>query len=87
MLGKQSNFIFSNFDWIIINQKYFQICGKILSDKYKLKYHLKVHSDKKNFQCSHCSIEFKAKENLMKHIVKFHPEKFLQRDSTCSKPK
>jgi len=51
------------------------MCGKVLSDKYKLQYHLKVHSDKKNFKCGTCSAQFKARENLQKHLVKFHSDK------------
>jgi hypothetical protein len=49
-----------------------QICGKKLRDKYKLKYHMMVHSEKRNFKCSHCSVEFKGGENLRKHMAKFH---------------
>ena len=50
----------------------FQTCGKVLSDKYKLKYHMKVHSDKKGFKCDHCSVQFKGSENLRKHLKKYH---------------
>jgi hypothetical protein len=50
----------------------FQTCGKVLSDKYKLKYHMKVHSDKKGFKCHYCSVQFKGSENLRKHLKKFH---------------
>jgi hypothetical protein len=51
----------------------FQTCGKVLSDKYKLKYHIKlVHSDKKNFKCNLCHVQFKGRENLGKHLKKFH---------------
>jgi hypothetical protein len=50
----------------------FQICGKMLSDKYKLAYHMKVHSDKRNFKCGICQSEFKGRENLRKHWKKFH---------------
>ena len=53
----------------------FQICGKVLSDKYKLSYHMKVHSSKKNFKCGLCRSEFKDRDNLRKHLKKFHPER------------
>ena len=49
-----------------------EICGKVLRDKYKLKYHMMVHSEKRNFKCSQCSVEFKGAENLRKHVLKFH---------------
>ena len=50
------------------------ICGKVLRDKYKLKYHMMVHSEKRNFKCSHCSVEFKGGENLRAHVLKFHKD-------------
>ena len=53
----------------------FQICGKVLSDKYKLSYHMKVHSSKKNFKCGLCRSEFKDRDTLRKHLKKFHPER------------
>ena len=55
-----------------------EICGKVLRDKYKLKYHMMVHSEKRNFECSHCSVEFKGSENLRKHVQKFHKESIIQ---------
>ena len=54
-----------------------EICGKVLRDKYKLKYHMMVHSEKRNFKCSHCSTEFKGGENLRRHVLKFHKDSFL----------
>ena len=51
-----------------------EICGKVLRDKYKLKYHMMVHSEKRNFKCSHCSTEFKGGENLRRHVLKFHKD-------------
>ena len=31
-----------------------------------------VHSEKKTFQCSQCKSKFKARENLVRHIVSNH---------------
>ena len=53
------------------------VCGKVLRDKYKLKYHMMVHSEKRNFKCSHCSTEFKGGENLRRHVLKFHKDSIL----------
>ena len=53
---------------------FFQICGKQLRDKYKLKYHMMVHTDKKHFRCCACPAQFKGRENLRKHVAKFHNE-------------
>ena len=50
------------------------ICGKVLRDKYKLKYHMMVHSEKRNFKCGHCGTEFKGGENLRAHVLKFHKD-------------
>jgi hypothetical protein len=50
----------------------FQICSKTLSNKYKLKYHMSVHSDKRSFSCSECEAKFKGRENLVKHVVALH---------------
>ncbi|TRY70018.1 hypothetical protein TCAL_17297 [Tigriopus californicus] len=49
-----------------------KICNKILSDQYKLKYHMAVHSDAKTFQCSDCGSRFKCRDNLLKHLIKKH---------------
>ena len=58
-----------------------QICGKQLRDKYKLKYHMMVHTDKKHFKCCACPAQFKGRENLRKHVAKFHHELFLLKNS------
>ena len=33
-----------------------------------------VHTDKKHFKCCACPAQFKGRENLRKHVVKFHNE-------------
>ena len=48
------------------------VCDKVLSNKYKLKYHMSVHSEKRCFKCSFCNTTFKARDNLRKHIIKYH---------------
>ena len=48
------------------------ICGKQLRDKYKLKYHMMVHTEKRNFKCGYCPAQFKGRENLKKHVAKVH---------------
>ena len=63
------------------------ICGKTLRDKYKLKYHMMVHSNKKNFKCSHCPSEFKGGENLRKHVVKYHKDTAALSPTTSTLPK
>ena len=44
----------------------------MLSNKYKLKYHLKVHTERRSLQCSICEIKFKARESLIKHVSEQH---------------
>ena len=61
----------------------FQICGKTLSDKYKLSNHMKVHSDKRHFKCDLCSSEFKGRENLRKHLKKYHGGRDSNPDSVA----
>ncbi len=48
------------------------MCNKQLSNKYKLKHHMNVHSDKKNFKCGICDTYFKAKDSLTRHVERFH---------------
>ena len=31
-----------------------------------------VHTDKKHFRCCACPAQFKGRENLRKHVAKFH---------------
>ena len=33
-----------------------------------------VHTDKKHFRCCSCPAQFKGRENLRKHVAKFHNE-------------
>ena len=33
-----------------------------------------VHTDKKHFRCCACPAQFKGRENLRKHVAKFHNE-------------
>ena len=33
-----------------------------------------VHTDKKHFRCCSCPAQFKGRENLRKHVSKFHRE-------------
>ena len=44
----------------------------MLSNKYKLKYHMKVHTERRSMQCSICEIKFKARESLIKHVSEQH---------------
>ena len=43
-------------------------CGKIVKDKHKLKDHMKIHSNKKEFACEQCSKRFKGSRALKEHI-------------------
>ena len=44
----------------------------MLSNKYKLKYHMKVHTERRSQQCSICEIKFKGRESLIKHVSEQH---------------
>ncbi len=50
-----------------------QVCHKVLSNPYKLKYHMRVHSDRREFKCSVCGTGFKGRGNLSRHMINFHP--------------
>ena len=58
----------------------FQICGKKLSNKYKLRYHMAVHTEVRNLKCGTCGMKFKGRDNLLKHVAKFHQRSELTRD-------
>ena len=40
-----------------------------------------VHTDKKHFKCCACPAQFKGRENLRKHVAKFHHELLLLKNS------
>jgi len=48
------------------------LCGKRLSNRYKLKYHMAVHSQRKAFKCGTCGVQFKARNNLLRHVAMIH---------------
>ena len=43
-----------------------------------------VHTDKKHFKCCACPAQFKGRENLRKHVAKFHQELLLLKNSESS---
>ena len=40
-----------------------------------------VHTDKKHFKCCACPAQFKGRENLRKHVSKFHHELLLLKNA------
>ncbi|KAI9319534.1 hypothetical protein DFJ73DRAFT_967344 [Zopfochytrium polystomum] len=49
-------------------------CGKTFSRKFNLQSHEKVHSDAKPFRCPVCSIHFRRKHDLQRHMRSLHSE-------------
>ena len=43
-----------------------------------------VHTDKKHFKCCACPAQFKGRENLRKHVAKFHHELLSLKNSGSS---
>nr|CAI5857430.1 unnamed protein product [Callosobruchus analis] len=50
-------------DWSVICD----ICGKKISSKEKLKYHMRTHSGYRPFQCAKCPKRFPKKDQLKEH--------------------
>ena len=46
-----------------------------------------VHTDKKHFKCCACPAQFKGRENLRKHVAKFHQELLLLKNEGSSNVK
>lgn len=51
------------YDWSVLCD----ICGKSLSTKNKLKYHMRIHTGDKPHSCTQCSKQFSKKEQLKIH--------------------
>ncbi|XP_012691111.2 zinc finger protein 627-like isoform X1 [Clupea harengus] len=44
------------------------ICHKVLSDKYTLKYHMRIHTGERPYCCTECGKTFTQQENVKSHM-------------------
>ncbi|XP_064628596.1 homeotic protein spalt-major-like isoform X5 [Lineus longissimus] len=52
-----------------IDALFCEICGKRFSAPSKKKYHMRIHSDERPFQCSICQCVFRLKHHLKNHMA------------------
>uniref|UniRef100_A0A1I8MVP8 C2H2-type domain-containing protein n=1 Tax=Musca domestica TaxID=7370 RepID=A0A1I8MVP8_MUSDO len=51
---------------------YIQCCGLKIKKRGHLAEHIRIHTDKKAFKCTHCKIRCHRKRNLIYHMRKIH---------------
>ena len=59
-----------------------ELCRKAFHQKSTLKTHALIHSDTRPFSCSHCTMTFRQRSNVVVHLVRKHG--YRQPDSNLS---
>merc|ERR1712129_75822 len=69
---KESDSIPQNHDTENNNDLECDICSKVLSSRWRLAQHKKLHENKRDFKCTLCPSAFITKHNLRQHLMNLH---------------
>ena len=58
------------------------VCLKVLNGRWRLKSHMEIHTDVRQFVCEICAADFKTKANLKTHTREVHQR--VVEDVSCS---
>ena len=62
-----------------------KICNKIFAQNSSFKNHMRTHSDERPFVCEICSIGFKERYHLKKHMLFKHSDELKEKCQFCGK--